>query len=217
MNDVAIRHQKQLAVMRGWLEGRKYWKAMEALHVVRELSNGVRKDGITPQFHHQLSVTRLLTTLEQIFLYPEETITAGFLHDLLEDHGDVWNRDTLERKFGKQVADAVWTLSKKSNGTVKSAEAYYGALGQCPIGSLVKLADRNHNIQTMEGVFSPEKQLAYIGEVEEWYYPMIKEARHLFPQQYAAYENLKITLRCQCRLIRQINAASVVPLERWAP
>lgn len=199
---IAERHRKQLAVMRGYLEGRRYWKAMEALQIVRDQSDGVRKDGVTPLFHHQLSVTRLLTTLEPGFMYPEETITAGFLHDLLEDHGDVWSREMLQDQFGKRIADAVWTLSKKSNGMVKTSEAYYGALGKCPIASLVKLADRNHNIQTMEGVFSREKQLAYIGEVETYFYPMIKEARHAFPSQYGSYENLKITLRCQCRLIR---------------
>lgn len=199
---VAERHRKQLAVMRGYLEGRRYWKAMEALQIVRDLSDGVRKDGVTPKFHHQLSVTRLLTTLEPFFIYPEETIAAGLLHDEMEDNGDKCTRESLEAQFGKRIADAVWTLSKKSNGMVKSSESYYKALGKCPIASLVKLADRNHNIQTMEGVFSKEKQLAYIGEVETYFYPMIKEARHAFPSQYGAYENLKITLRCQCRLIR---------------
>lgn len=204
---VGERHRKQLSAMRAYLHGRRYWKAMEALQIVMDISEGYRKDSITPKFHHQLSVTRLLTTLESSFIYPEDTLVAAFLHDHLEDHGDICTREMIETQFGKRVADAVWTLSKKSNGMSKTNESYYTAIGKCPVSSLVKLSDRAHNIITMDGVFTPEKQLAYIGEVEEWYFPMIKEARHAFPQQYGCYENLKIILRVQLKLIRQIHSA----------
>lgn len=209
MPEIQDRHRKQLSVMRGFLEGRGYYLAAEALELVRKTSEGFRKDLITPQFHHQLSVARLVTTLLPHLLYPEETLAAAFLHDLLEDHGDVWTREKLEMKFGKRVADAVWCLSKKSNGMTKSYESYYGALALCPISSVVKLCDRAHNIQTMHGVFTPEKQQKYIGEVSTYYFPMIRQARREFPRQYGAYENLKILLRCQCRLVEHILEATL--------
>ena len=202
------RHKKQLAVMRGWLEGRQYFVAAKALEIVRRTAEGLRKDGVTPAFHHQLSVARLVTTLTPHLMYPEETVAAAFLHDLLEDHGDEWTREMLEAEFGKRIADAVWCLSKKSNGLSKSHELYYGELAKCPVGSIVKCADRNHNIQTMQGVFTLAKQRAYIGEVETWYYPMIRAARRTHPRQYSAYENLKILLRCQCRLVEHIIDAN---------
>jgi len=201
------RHKKQLAVMRGWLEGRGYYTAAKALEVVRRTAEGLRKDGVTPAFHHQLSVARLVTTLTPHLMYPEETVASAFLHDLLEDHGDEWTREMLEAEFGKLIADAVWCLSKKSNGMSKSHELYYGELAKCPIGSVVKCADRAHNLQTMQGVFSKAKQLEYLKEVDEYFYPMIRAARRNFPRQYSALENLKIILRCQHRLIQYIHDA----------
>lgn len=44
MSEVQERHRKQLAVMRGWLDGRGYFKAAEALEFVRGFEQGVRKD-----------------------------------------------------------------------------------------------------------------------------------------------------------------------------
>ena len=202
-SDVLERHRKQLAVMRGWLEGKQFFLAAEALETVRNLELGFRKDGRTPKFHHQLSVARLVSTLTPHLLYPEEAVAVAFLHDILEDHGDIWNHQALSAKFGQRVADAVWRLTKKSQGLTKSQDSYFTEMAQCPIASIVKLADRSHNLQTMQGVFDLRKQEEYAREVEELFYPMIKTARRSYPKQYGAYENLKILMRCQVRLIEQ--------------
>ena len=78
------------------------------------------------------------------------------------------------------------------------------------IASITKLADRSHNLQTMPGVFTSEKQHAYLEEVETWFLPLGKTARRAFPRQFGAYENLKILLKCQCELINAILAAQQV-------
>lgn len=205
-SDVQERHKKQLSVMRGWLDGSKFYLASDALELVRQSAEGVRKDGITPEFHHQLSVSRLITTLAPHLEYPQETIAAAFLHDLLEDHPN-WTQADLSKRFGPIVANAVWVLSKKSGGLSKTSDFYFQELSNCAIGSIVKLADRAHNLQTMQGVFTLEKQVSYIAEVEEYFFPMIRKARRLFPRQYGAYENLKILLRCQVSLIQHIHEA----------
>tara|TARA_R110000803_G_scaffold188392_1_gene250821 strand:+ start:45 stop:719 length:675 start_codon:yes stop_codon:yes gene_type:complete len=197
LSEIEIRHRKQLSTMRGWLDGKGYYKALEALELVRELEHGTRKDGLTPKFHHQLSVTRLLSTLEANFMFQEDTLTAAILHDVLEDHSSKFTRSDLEAKFGERVATAVWCLSKKSAGLVKTYDLYFGEMSQDPIASLVKLADRAHNLQTMQGVFNIEKQKKYVGELDTWFFPMIRVARRKFPRQYPAYENLKIILRNQ--------------------
>ncbi len=211
MSEIEQRHIKQRAVMRGWLEGRRYFVAADAMEVVFRLETGTRKDGETPKFHHQLSVARLLTTLEPHFIHPQETIAAAFLHDIIEDHGDVWTQELLADRFGSVVADAVWLLSKKSPEMTRNYDAYFTGMEGCPIASLVKLADRAHNLQTMQGVFTFPKQRAYLNEVDRWFYPMLKAARRNFPRQYPAYENLKITLRNQCRLIEFVHKAAAAP------
>jgi (p)ppGpp synthase/HD superfamily hydrolase len=206
-NEIETRHRKQLSTMRGWLEGRGYYEAAGALELVHGLEQGLRKDQATPKFHHQLSVARLISTLAPHLMHPEETLTACFLHDLLEDHGDVWDRNKVQDRFGKTIAEAVWALSKKTNGMSKNYDYYFAGMTNCPIASIVKLADRAHNLQTMPGVFTVEKQKAYLAEVDQWFYPMIRQARRNFPRQYPAYENLKILLRCQTRLIQLVLEA----------
>jgi (p)ppGpp synthase/HD superfamily hydrolase len=203
VNEVVERHRKQLAVMRGWLEGKQYFQASDALELVRKVETGTRKDGVTPRFHHQLSVARLVSTLDPHLIFPEQTIAAAFLHDLLEDHGDVWTRENVADRFGEQVTSAVWKLSRKTVGLSKTLDHYFAEIATCPIASVVKLADRAHNLQTMHGVFDPRKQEEYVTEVEEHFYPLIRDSRRAFPRQYGAYENIKILLRCQVRLVRQ--------------
>ena len=200
-------HRRHLSSMRAWLEGKGFYQAAEALELVRNLEIGTRKDLITPKFDHQLSVARLVMTLVPHLLYPEETMAACFLHDLLEDHGDRFSVTSLEQQFGNRIAQAVWKLSKKSVGMTKTYDLYFAQMATCPIASICKLADRAHNLQTMPGVFTPEKQHAYLEEVETWFLPLCKTARRTFPRQFGAYENIKIILRCQCELITAILAA----------
>lgn len=209
-SEIQDRHRKQLSVMRGFLDGRRFYVAADALELVRSTEEGTRKDGVTPKLHHQLSVARLVYTYLPHLIHPEEALAAAFLHDLFEDHGATWTREKLEARFGPRIADAVWTLSKKSNGLTKTPELYYGSLATCPIGSIVKLADRAHNLQTMHGVFTPEKQKDYVGELDHWYFPMIRAARRRFPQQYGAYEGLKIILRIQRTMVHRVLEASGV-------
>ena len=194
-------HNKQTTYMRGMLDGRAWYKALAALELARSLEVGFRKDGSTPRFHHQLQVARLVATLLPHLMYPEETLAAAFLHDLREDHPREVDAGALAAQFGPLVAEAVWNLSKKSGGLHKDYPTYFEELARDPVASVVKLCDRVHNLHTMQGVWSPEKQREYADEIRTWFFPMIKAARRRFPRQYAAYENLKITLVIQYEMI----------------
>lgn len=209
MNEIQLRHQKQLAVMRGFLEGKEWYSALKAMEIVRNLEVGTRKDGQTPKFQHQLAIVRLLTTLYPHYIFPEETITAGFLHDILEDHSSSFSQHDLELEFSPLVAEAVEALTKKSPGRTKTKEFYFQEISNNPIASIGKCVDRAHNLQTMQGVFSPQKQLDYVQEVEDYFFPMIRYARRKYPQQYQAYENLRIILRNQTHLIKLLNQKDV--------
>jgi len=57
----------------------------------------------------------------------------------------------------------------------------------------------------MQGVFTREKQSAYISETEEYILPMLKEARKNFPEQESAYQNIRQVLLTQIDLIRVIS------------
>ena len=73
-------------------------------------------------------------------------------------------------------------------------------MGECPIASFAKGADRGHNLMTMIGGFPPEKQKSYLGETYTFVNPMLKKARRKFPEQEPAYENIKYVMTNQSLL-----------------
>lgn len=132
-------------------------------------------------------------------MYPGATLAAAFLHDVPEDY-DI-SFDELEKKFGKQISDAVWLLTKQYRGEKKDIEVYFDEMAHCPIASIIKGADRIHNHQTMHPVFKPEKQKSYILETKQHIIPMLKKARHINVRQEHIYENIKFVLRSQMAMV----------------
>ena len=212
MSDIQARHRKQLQAMRRFLTRRKFFRALDALDLVCEVESGTRKDQRTPKAHHQLSVARLVASLLPHLRHREESLVTAFLHDLLEDHGQDWTIEMVRNRFGQLVADAVWAITKKYRGVLKPLADYYAGVAANAIASVVKLADRAHNIQTMHGVFTLEKQLAYVRDLDDWYFPMLRTARRRFRSQYEAYENLKMFLHSQRAMVHRILEASGVEI-----
>lgn len=198
-------HSKREVSLRYWLQGRNYNMALRAMNLAKQHHTGLRKDGVTPEFDHQVSIAHYLRTLDGSLLYPQETYAAALLHDVREDYGlaDLEIRD----KFGDRTADAVHALSKEFRGDRRSEADVFAMIAADPIASVVKGCDRIHNHQTMIGVFSTQKQVEYIDETNGWFFPMLKQARRAFPEQEPAYENVKTMLKSQIQLIEAIHSA----------
>lgn len=196
---------QKFVFIRAWCLGRNYHLALNALEFGAKFHTGLRKNG-APEYHHQLSISHYLRTFIGHLEFPEETLAAAFLHDVCEDY-DV-GFDEIQSKFGNKIGTAVSLLTKKYRGDKIPAEVYYKDLAKDPIASVVKGADRVNNIQTMIGVFSLEKQKAYIDETENLVLPMLKSARRQFTMQESAYENEKMMIRSQLELIQAIHASS---------
>lgn len=190
---------KRQIALRYWLLGKQYYGAVEAMEYAASFHRGVRKDGVTPEFSHQVAIVSQLRTLDSALRYPQEVFTAGFLHDVREDYG-VSDAEIVHR-FGGQVASAVDALTKEFRGEKREPASVFDAIGNDPIASVVKLADRVHNHQSMVGVFSEAKMRAYLGETRTYFFPMIRRARRRFPDQEPVYENLKLVLVSQVELI----------------
>lgn len=204
MTDV-IQHKLYVS-MRYWLLGRNMHRALAALEFGATFHTGLRKDGVTPEYRHQLSIGHYIRTFINHLDLPEETLAAAFLHDICEDY-DV-GFEEIESKFGIEVGKAVTLLSKEHRGDKIPLEVYYKQIAKNPIASVVKGADRVNNIQTMVGVFSLERQKTYIEETEGLVLSMLKSARRLFTTQESAYENMKFVLRSQLELIQAIHNAT---------
>jgi (p)ppGpp synthase/HD superfamily hydrolase len=199
---------KRRIALRYWLLGRGYVRAADAMGYAEAFHSGTRKDGVTPEFAHQIAIVSYLRSMVDALRYPEETLMVGFLHDLREDY-DVSDAEVLGR-YGDSVANAVDAMTKVFGGVSRDPVAVFEAIGEDPMASVAKLADRINNQQSMLGVFTPEKMRSYLEETEEYFLPMLKRAKLAFCDQEPVYENLKLMLVSQNQLVRALLAANGV-------
>lgn len=199
-----------------WLDVIKAYRLAEETHV------GFRKDGVTPILQHQLSICLYLKTISAYFENPVEVFVLALLHDVYEDHPEKIKKlssdfpayydkvKKLSKKTFLQQRDGV-VLELEDFGVVEGAEiseidkdynVYFEEIFKDKSCSLVKLADRLHNSATMIGVFSKEKMLQYVTEIEKYFLPSLKKARKSFVTQRNAYENLKSVLLIQLETLK---------------
>lgn len=131
-----------------------------------------RKTG-EPYISHPVAVACILAKLHLDL----PTLLAALLHDVVEDTGVAVA--AITEKFGKQVGELVDGLTKLDkiefqSATVAQAENFRKmllAMSQDVRVILVKLADRLHNMQTLEAMKS-EKQKRIARETLEIYAPI---------------------------------------------
>lgn len=187
--------------MKHFLRGRGWTTALRAMHYAEDYHTGVRKDGETPEFFHQLSIATYVSTLSSMLIHPEETMAVIFLHDVVEDK--VPTIADIRLKFGNTIATATDLVTNRDDRKIKlSNEVYYPPMANCPIASVVKGADRLHNQETMSGVFKDDYIPKYIQVTEDHIMPMLYDARKNFPEQGEVYTNLRHALKNQMNLIK---------------
>ena len=132
-----------------------------------------RKSG-EPYFRHCVRTAEILAQLR----LDMDTICAGLMHDVLEDTG--LTRGEMEEKFGANIASLVEGVTKigryKFSGgqRKRQAETYRKLLlatAEDMRVILIKLADRLHNMETLEHL-SQEQQQRISKETLEIYAPI---------------------------------------------
>lgn len=204
---ILARYQKLSITLCSYLKGKGYNRALEAFQYAKDNHPGFRKDGFTPNFQHQIEICLFIITLKELE-NEEETLIAALLHDVREDAGisDL----EIERLFGKFSANIVEKLTKEFRGAKKTPEEYFKEISKCPIASVVKLADRIHNFSSMVGVFTIPKQEHYVFEVKEYFLPLCKKARKIFPHQQLSYYSMGTFLK---NMLRAVEACLVAEKE----
>ena len=126
-----------------------------------------------PYITHPLAVAGILADLRLDY----QTIAAALLHDVIED--TPWAKEQIEKRFGPEVAGLVDGVSKldqlnfssRSEAQVESFRKMMLAMVQDIRVILVKLADRLHNMQTMDAM-PADKQVRIARETLEIYAPI---------------------------------------------
>lgn len=195
--------------LRYWLLGAGMHRAAEAMEFAGGYHQGLRKDGVTPEFAHQIQIAAYLRTLAGSIRHLEDTLTTAFCHDVREDYGV--SHAEIDDRFGPRVAAATDALTKEFRGQRRPDHDVFAAIADDPVASVVKGADRVNNQQSMLGVFTTTKVAAYIAETEAHVLPMLRAARRKFPDQEPAYENMKLVLRNQVRASQAVIDATVTP------
>lgn len=125
-----------------------------------------------PYFIHPAAVAKLLAE----YGMDATTIVAGLLHDAIEDA--CTTRQAVEKEFGKEVLFIVDGVTKLGKHKYRGIERHAESLRRLLVASasdirvlIVKLADRYHNMQTLQ--FVPEAKRNRIAlETLEIYAPI---------------------------------------------
>jgi len=123
---------------------------------------------------HPIAVANILTELR----LDSATITTGLLHDTIEDTHETY--ETIKSEFGQEIADLVDGVTKISvfenqavaNSKAENFRKLILATSKDIRVLLVKIADRLHNMRTIEAINNIEKKERIAKETMEIYSPL---------------------------------------------
>jgi GTP diphosphokinase / guanosine-3',5'-bis(diphosphate) 3'-diphosphatase len=186
-----------------------------AYFIAEGAHSGQVRDSGDPYITHPLAVARILAELRM----DDDSIVAALLHDILEDCSTV-SRDDISDTFGQDVLQIVDGLTKlkfkipteatdrqravaETNRAGESLRKMLLAMAKDFRVIIIKLADRLHNMQTLENV-PPDKRHRIANETLDIYAPLaarlgIWEIKwqledlsfmHLHPEEYNRVKDL---------------------------
>ncbi|MDC1125281.1 RelA/SpoT family protein, partial [Pelagibacteraceae bacterium] len=135
--------------------------------------NQKREEGV-PYIIHPVAVAKILTDLK----LDSATITTGLLHDTIEDTKVTY--ESVKKEFGEEVANLVEGVTKISELETKaSSDSKAENFRKLILATskdirvlLVKLADRLHNMRTIQFVKDKDKAIRKAKETMEIYAPL---------------------------------------------
>jgi GTP pyrophosphokinase len=231
-----------LSSVETYLPAEQVKRIKEAAEFGASAHKGQKRLSGEPYIAHPVAAAAILSDLRM----DADTIVAAILHDVIEDTPTP--KDQLAERFGKDVAELVDAVTKLDQIKFKSREEAQAesfrkmllAMTRDLRVILVKLADRTHNMRTIEAM-TPPRRRAIARETLEIYAPIAERLglyrikleledlgfRALYPQRYRVLERAlkrargnqkeflkKIEQQLQAALLKADIAASVETREK---
>lgn len=168
--------QSIISRAQGYLPNLQTERLHQAYDFALRAHRGLRRKSGLPYITHPLETAQILLD----FHVDEDTLIASLLHDVPEDTEHTL--DEIESHFGKTVSflvDGITKLSKvqyrrnMKERQIKSLKKLFFYTAQDPRTILIKLADRLHNMRTLEYVKDEKKHRIAI-ETMEIFVPIAK-------------------------------------------
>lgn len=154
-------------------------KLIKAYRLASFAHEGMLRESGEPFVTHPVEVCKILAPMNVDI----ETLIAAMLHDVVEDSQGRVKLEDIEKEFGKQIARIVDGVTKVSriNTPVDSADSILKletiqkmlfAMAEDIRVIVVKLADRLHNMRTIDFVKDEQKKIYKAKETLEIYAPI---------------------------------------------
>lgn len=182
----------------------------KAYLVAEEAHRPQKRSSGEPYITHPVAVARILSSMH----LDHETLCAALLHDVIED--TPITQDELAEDFGSVIAELVEGVSKldkihfnsKQEAQVENFRKMIMAMVQDIRVILIKLADRTHNMRTLDAL-RPDKRRRIAKETLDIYAPIahrlgIHDAKNelenlgfkaMYPMRYKALQSAVISTR----------------------
>jgi guanosine-3',5'-bis(diphosphate) 3'-pyrophosphohydrolase len=190
-------------VLQEYLPEEQIAEVRRAYEYGARMHSGQARGSGEPYIYHPLAVARILAEMR----LDATTLCAAILHDVIED--TAVDKDEIAKHFGKDVAELVDGVSKfhkvegmtRAEQQAESVRKLLLAMAQDLRVILVKLADRLHNMRTLEGV-EPARRRRIARETLEIYAPIAARLgintlrteledlafKHLYPRRFQVFE-----------------------------
>ena len=155
MHELIVKVEEYMSVSKGEVE-KTLW---DTYIFARDAHHGQMRKSGDPYIIHPIQACFLLVHLKPDLV----TLQSCLLHDVIED--TAFDRSEIEKRFGSEVASICEGLSKLSaikyrgeERTVESLRKMLVAMVEDLRVIIVKLADRLHNMQTLDHHPDPKKR-----------------------------------------------------------
>lgn len=167
------RYQRLLVFMENYIDADDTKLIRNAFNLAKDAHSDVRRKSGEPYILHPLEVARIVA--EEIGLGPK-SIASALIHDVVED--SEYTLEDIDRLFGEEIARIIDGLTKISgvfdHDISLQAENFRKMLLTLSDDIrviLIKLADRLHNMRTLESM-PHEKQVKVASETLYLYAPL---------------------------------------------